>query len=48
MEALFLGVSDAVPRCILRVVVMNNMRLQEIIKRKAGELLALIKKEYHL
>lgn len=31
-----------------RFVVMNNMRLQEIIKRKAGDLLALIKKEYHL
>src|SRR5687768_5204754 len=31
-----------------RFVVMNNMRLQEIIKRKAEDLLALIKNEYHL
>ena len=31
-----------------RFVVMSNMRLQENIKRKAGDLLALIKKEYHL
>ena len=31
-----------------RFVVMNNMRVQEIIKRKARDLLTLIKKEYHL
>ena len=31
-----------------RFVVMNNMRLQETIKRKAEELLVLVKKEYHL
>jgi hypothetical protein len=31
-----------------RFVVMSNMRLQEIIKRKAGDLLVLMKKEYHL
>ena len=31
-----------------RFVVMSNMRLQENIKRKAEDLLVLIKKEYHL
>ena len=31
-----------------RFVVMNNMRLQENIRKKAEDLLALIKKEYHL
>jgi hypothetical protein len=30
-----------------RFVVMNNMRLQENIRKKAEDLLALIKKEYH-
>ena len=31
-----------------RFVVMNNMRLQENIKKKAGDLLVLLKKKYHL
>ncbi len=31
-----------------RFVVINNMRLQETIRKKAEELLVLIKKEYHL
>ena len=31
-----------------RFVVMNNMRLQENIKKKAGDLLVLLKKEYNL
>jgi hypothetical protein len=31
-----------------RFVVINNMRLQESIKSKAGDLLVLLKKEYHL
>ena len=31
-----------------RFVVMNNLRLQENIKKKGADLLALIKKEYHL
>ena len=31
-----------------RFVVMNNMRLQDNIKKKGADLLALIRKEYHL